>query len=142
MHERYYFSKSHDLDSQYKAEYWKSKGLIYAGVKLLFLPKAWVLLQTGRYDVLIFLAVDGAGGVDQTLQAGEPEAVVQAPQLEASQRGQSILFLLLVRGVVPEAHHTCTPDTDYRIDILVLIGLFICATVIWLLFMLSVFEEC
>lgn len=80
------------------------------------LPEARVLLQTGGYDVLVLLAVDGAGGVDQALQAREPEAVVQAPQLEGGQGGQTSLLLLLVsrRGIVPETHHTWTPHTQIK----------------------------
>lgn len=71
------------------------------------LPEAGVLLQTGSYHFLILLFVDGAGGVDQALQAGKPESVVKAAQLEGGQRGQTSLLLLLVsRGVVLEAHHT------------------------------------
>ncbi|TNN60291.1 hypothetical protein EYF80_029456 [Liparis tanakae] len=67
-----------------------------------------------RYDVLVLLAVDGAGGVDQALQARELEAVVQAAQLEGGQRGQTSLDLVLVRRgrVVPETHHTWTPRTQ------------------------------
>ena len=75
---------------------------------MVLLPEAGVLLQTGSYDVLVLLSVDGAGGVDQALQAGEPESVVQAAQLEGGQGGQASLVLLLVgRGAVPEAHHPC-----------------------------------
>lgn len=62
------------------------------------LPEVRVLLQTGRYDLLVLLAVDGAGGVDQALQTGELEAVVQAQQLEGGQGGQTGLNLLLVSG--------------------------------------------
>lgn len=39
-------------------------------------PKAGVLLQTRCDDLLVLLAVNGAGGVDQALQPGEPQAVV------------------------------------------------------------------
>ena len=46
------------------------------------LPEAGVLLQTGSYDFLVLLAVDGAGGVDQPLQTGKPEAMVKTTQLE------------------------------------------------------------
>lgn len=59
--------------------------------------------------------MDGAGGVDQALQAREPEAVVQAPQLEGGQGGQASLICLLVGGgaIVPETHHTWNPHTEY-----------------------------
>lgn len=71
-------------------------------------PEARVFLQTGCYDFLILLAVDGAGGVDQALQPGEPKAMVQATQLEGGQGSQTSLILLLVVGgsTVPETHHT------------------------------------
>ena len=106
----------------------------------LTLPDAWVLLQTGRYDFLILLAVDGACGVHQALQVGEPEGVVKAPQLEGGQGGQTSLILLLVsRGVVPEAHHTWTPHTDYRYYILILIYFSICTLLFW--FLIRVLEE-
>lgn len=76
------------------------------------LPEARVLLQTGGYNLFVLLSVDGAGGVNQTLQAGKPEAVVQAPQLKGGQGGQTSLLLLLVSGgAVPQAHHTLTPNT-------------------------------
>lgn len=100
-----------------------SMGLFWVGESGLLLPEARVLLQTGRYDFLILLAVNGAGGVDQALQPREPEAVVQTPQLEGGQGGQTSLNLLLVGrgGVIPETHHTWTPHTDYRNYVLILI---------------------
>lgn len=72
------------------------------------LPEVGVLLQTGRYDVLVLLAVDGAGGVDNALQPREPEGMVQAPQLEGGQGRQASLSLLLVSrgGVISKTHHT------------------------------------
>lgn len=54
----------------------KKKGLSPSSESGLLLPEAGVLLQTGGYDFLVLLAVDGAGGVDQALQTREPEAVV------------------------------------------------------------------
>lgn len=71
------------------------------------LPEARVLLQTGRYNFLILLTVNGAGGVDEALQPREPEAVVQALQLEGGQGGQTRLNLLLVSsgGIIPQTHH-------------------------------------
>lgn len=71
-------------------------------------PKAGVLLQTCCDDLLVLLAVDGAGGVDQALQPGEPEAVVQTLQLEGGQGCQTRFdfFLVCRRSVVSDAHHT------------------------------------
>jgi len=81
--------------------------IYFALVKGLSLPEAGVLLKTGGHDLLVLLTVDGTGRVDEALQTGKPETVVQAAQLEGGQGGQTSLLLLLVsRGVVPQAHHT------------------------------------
>lgn len=70
-------------------------------------PEPGVLLQTRCDDLLILLAVNGAGGVDQALQSGEAEAVVQTLELEGGQRRQTSfdLFLVCRGGVVLDAHH-------------------------------------
>lgn len=81
----------------------------------LLLPEARVLLQAGLYNFLILQAVDGAGGVDQVLQAGEPEGMVQTPQLKGGQGSQaSQILLLVIRATVPEAHHTWS-DRLYKL---------------------------
>lgn len=59
-----------------RLSYCRHKTIIRFKVKVGFLPEAGVLLQTGRHHVLVLLAVDGTGGVDQALQAREPEAMI------------------------------------------------------------------
>ena len=46
--------------------------------------------QHGRYDVLIFLGVEGAGGVDQASQPWQGQGMAQQARLKGSQPASSM----------------------------------------------------